>query len=131
MEKLDNKIDAIAEKLHDIDKTLIRNTASLEHHVKRTDLLEVEVKTRSEALALDLKSRSEALAEDLKARNLALVEDLKARNDALAEDLKARNDALALEVEPIKAHVTFINNALKIIGAVASVAVFFKAMGLF
>lgn len=34
------KLDAILEKIHAIDKTLERNTASLELHMKRSDLLE-------------------------------------------------------------------------------------------
>jgi flagellar motor component MotA len=34
------KIDKILEKIHSIDITLARNTASLELHMKRTDLLE-------------------------------------------------------------------------------------------
>ena len=34
------KLDAILEKIHAIAKTLERNTASLELHMKRSDLLE-------------------------------------------------------------------------------------------
>lgn len=34
------KIDKILEKIHSIDITMARNTASLEAHMKRTDLLE-------------------------------------------------------------------------------------------
>jgi hypothetical protein len=42
-EKVDVKMDAIIERIHSIDKTLSRNTDSLEYHVKRTDLLEKQV----------------------------------------------------------------------------------------
>lgn len=40
MKTIDDKIDFIVEKIHAIDKTLERNTASLELHMKRSDLLE-------------------------------------------------------------------------------------------
>lgn len=39
-EKLDTKLDAIVDKLHSIDVTLVRNTQSLEIHEKRTDIAE-------------------------------------------------------------------------------------------
>lgn len=40
MKTLDEKVEHIIEVIHNIDKTLDRNTASLELHMKRTDLLE-------------------------------------------------------------------------------------------
>ncbi len=40
MKSLDDKVEHILELVHSIDKTLDRNTASLELHMKRTDLLE-------------------------------------------------------------------------------------------
>ena len=40
IDKVENKIDVILEKIHSIDKTLERNTASLELHMKRSDALE-------------------------------------------------------------------------------------------
>lgn len=82
---MNDKLDVITDKLHQIDKTLQRNTDSLEHHIRRTDALEKDVKLRSEQAANDLK--------------------------------------------PIKAHVTFVNNMLKAIGALGSVVVFLRAMG--
>lgn len=44
LNKIEEKVDVIVEKLHNIDKTLERNTASLEMHIKRTDLLEAKLK---------------------------------------------------------------------------------------
>lgn len=38
--RIEDKIDKITDKVHDIDKTLERNTSSLEEHMKRTELLE-------------------------------------------------------------------------------------------
>lgn len=38
--RLESKVDVIVEKIHSIDKTLERNTASLELHIRRTDILE-------------------------------------------------------------------------------------------
>lgn len=38
--KLDQKLDLISEKMVSIDKTLERNTESLEEHMKRSDHLE-------------------------------------------------------------------------------------------
>jgi hypothetical protein len=39
-QRLENKLDTLSDKLVDIDKTLVRNTVSLEDHVRRTNLLE-------------------------------------------------------------------------------------------
>ena len=39
-QRLENKLDTLGDKLSDIDKTLVRNTVSLEDHVRRTNLLE-------------------------------------------------------------------------------------------
>lgn len=39
-----DKLDRIEQKLHEIDKTLSRNTDSLEYHVARTDALEDKLK---------------------------------------------------------------------------------------
>ncbi len=41
---MNNKLDQILEKIHSIDKTLDRNTSSLELHIKRTEILEAELK---------------------------------------------------------------------------------------
>ncbi len=49
--KMDNKFDKLEgmiikldDRLDNVDKTLIRNTVSLEQHIKRTDILESYVK---------------------------------------------------------------------------------------
>ena len=39
-----DKLDRLQENMNDMDKTLVRNTDSLEHHIKRTDLLEESIK---------------------------------------------------------------------------------------
>lgn len=44
LDKIESKVDVIVERIHAIDKTLERNTASLELHIKRTDLLEQKLK---------------------------------------------------------------------------------------
>jgi hypothetical protein len=51
-DKLENKIDLITEKINSIDKTLDRNTVSLEVHIKRTNLLEEELKPIKSHVAL-------------------------------------------------------------------------------
>ncbi len=43
-ERLLNKIEKIDERLSSIDTSLIRNTLSLEEHVRRTNALENELK---------------------------------------------------------------------------------------
>jgi len=43
-DKLDEKLQRIAEHLGAIDVTLAKQQVSLDHHVKRTDLLEAQVK---------------------------------------------------------------------------------------
>lgn len=40
LNKIEEKLEVVVEKIHAIDKTMERNTASLEEHVKRTNLLE-------------------------------------------------------------------------------------------
>lgn len=50
--QMDNKIDLILEKIHNIDKTMDRNTVSLELHIKRTNLLESELKPIKEHVQL-------------------------------------------------------------------------------
>lgn len=44
-EKLDTKLDAIVNKLHEVNITLIRNTDSLELHERRTDIAEKNLKS--------------------------------------------------------------------------------------
>lgn len=41
--RIDEKLDVIVEKIHTIDVTLVRNTSSLEEHIRRTELLEKAV----------------------------------------------------------------------------------------
>ena len=48
MDKILDKLDKLDDRLNDIDKTLIRNTISLEMHIKRTDELEKHVKLLEE-----------------------------------------------------------------------------------
>ncbi len=43
LNKIETKIDTISSKMHSIDITLERNTASLEEHVRRTNILETKV----------------------------------------------------------------------------------------
>lgn len=44
VEKLDEKLDKVSERLNSIDITLAVNTESLVEHIKRTNLLEAELK---------------------------------------------------------------------------------------
>lgn len=69
------KLDKLDERLDSIERVLIRNTSSLEEHVRRTNILE--------------------------------------------EDMK-----------PVKGHVTFVNNAAKLVAACASTLLFLKSLGL-
>lgn len=39
-----DKLDKIDDRLASIDRTLIKNTKDLKYHIKRTDLLEAQVK---------------------------------------------------------------------------------------
>ena len=43
LNRMEDKIDLITEKLSTVDKTLERNTVSLELHIRRTNLLEAEI----------------------------------------------------------------------------------------
>lgn len=40
LDHIDQKLEKMADSLHNIDVSLARNTASLQEHMKRTDLLE-------------------------------------------------------------------------------------------
>lgn len=44
LERLEDKVDKISDTLNKINVTLEVNTQSLVHHIKRTDLLQAEVK---------------------------------------------------------------------------------------
>lgn len=50
-----NKLDKIDSRLDGQSETLIRNTISLEGHIKRTDLLEVSINQHKEDIAKQLK----------------------------------------------------------------------------
>lgn len=43
IDTLDSKLDKTNEKIHGIDITLVRNTESLEEHMRRTELLEKDI----------------------------------------------------------------------------------------
>lgn len=40
LDKMDDKIDKIEDNLHNVDKTLVKQEANLQEHMRRTDLLE-------------------------------------------------------------------------------------------
>lgn len=44
LERIEAKIDDLADHLGSIDTTLLKQEVSLEHHIKRTDLLEEKMK---------------------------------------------------------------------------------------
>lgn len=43
LDRIESKIDRLTDDVSEQKATLARNTASLEHHVKRTDLLEATI----------------------------------------------------------------------------------------
>ena len=44
IDRIESKIDKIVERVSEIDKTLERNTASLEDHIRRTEILENDIR---------------------------------------------------------------------------------------
>ncbi len=44
LERIEDKIDSLVSKVASIDVTLAKQHESIKHHIKRTDLLEAEVK---------------------------------------------------------------------------------------
>ena len=42
--RIEDKLDAVVDKLHEIDKTLVRNTESLEYHILSTQQNEDQIK---------------------------------------------------------------------------------------
>lgn len=46
------KLDDMDDKINNIDKTLVRNTASLEEHIRRTELLEGAMKPVQEHVSM-------------------------------------------------------------------------------
>lgn len=50
LNRIEDKIDKITDRLNDIDKTLVRNTADLENHMKRTEQNETMIKGLQEDL---------------------------------------------------------------------------------
>lgn len=53
-DKLESMIVKIDDRLDNVEQTLLRNTLSLEEHVRRTDLIETYVKERDIAVKADL-----------------------------------------------------------------------------
>jgi hypothetical protein len=49
-ERILDKLDKIDDRLNDMDKTLVRNTTSLEEHMKRSDALEKLINAQSDAM---------------------------------------------------------------------------------
>lgn len=51
-DRVEGKLDRLGDRLGDVDKTLAAQHVSLEHHIKRTDLLEKQIaplqRTRAE-----------------------------------------------------------------------------------
>lgn len=43
IDKVNNKLDQIIDKQYSIDKTLVKQEASLSEHIRRTDLLEKKI----------------------------------------------------------------------------------------
>lgn len=54
LEKLETMITKLDDRLDSVDKTLIRNTVSLEQHIKRTDMLEAYVKEKDVSIGQEL-----------------------------------------------------------------------------
>jgi chromosome segregation ATPase len=52
IDKVDEKVDKLNEKLASIDKTLAINTESLVEHMRRTNLIEAELKPVSKHVVL-------------------------------------------------------------------------------
>ena len=52
IDKVDDKVDKLNEKLASIDKTLAINTESLVEHMRRTNLIEAELKPVSKHVTL-------------------------------------------------------------------------------
>lgn len=52
MDRVLDKLDKMDEKIDGIDKTLVRNTASLEEHMRRTELLEAAIKPVQEHVVM-------------------------------------------------------------------------------
>lgn len=46
------KLDDMDDKINNIDKTLVRNTASLDEHIRRTELLEEAIKPVQEHVSM-------------------------------------------------------------------------------
>ena len=102
LNKIEAKIDAILEKIEEVNRTLDKNTDSLIIHEKRTDLAEHKLKILEREL-----------------------EDLREQE---SEQIKAINDKL----EPVVTHVHAVGWVLKyIIPACAAIIVAMYKMGLF
>ena len=101
LDKLEEKIDLIVDKLHDQNVTLARNTESLILHEKRTDIAEQKLNL----LENEYKEHS--------TRDMLRLENIESKLD------------------PIYKHVTVVNTAFKyIIPAVAGILGFLFKIGI-
>lgn len=55
LEKIDTKQDEMADRISLIEITLAKNTKDIEHHIKRTDLLEEHINGSIDTIKSDMK----------------------------------------------------------------------------
>lgn len=95
IEKLEQKLDAIIEKLHDQHIVLVKNTESLIIHMKRTDINEARIEAIEECL---IQKQGE---------------------------FEVKLDKMQDDIEPIKAHVNIVNVVFKyVLPAVGALILF-------
>ena len=96
LQNIENKLDAVVEKLYEMNVILAKNTESLIIHEKRTDLAEKKIETLNERI------------DEIKDRENEQFREL-------SELVQTKVNSIHEKIAPIKNHVEVLDNTFKFI----------------
>lgn len=96
LQNIENKLDAVVEKLYEMNVILAKNTESLIVHEKRTDLAEKKIETLNERI------------DEIKDRENEQFREL-------SELVQTKVNSIHEKIAPIKNHVEVLDNTFKFI----------------
>ena len=72
LNRMDGKLDKLDDRLDNVGQTLVRQQASLDEHIKRTNLLETKIEADASALKVKLEKDVENLLASKRQKSLML-----------------------------------------------------------
>ena len=110
MSQIENKLDSVIEKLHDIHIVLSENTQSLIIHEKRTDIAERKLEVLTERIEENKEKEHDQLKQ-------------------ISDSIQQKFDALEVKLSPVKTHVEVMEKVFNILWKVI-LPCFFGLIGL-